>query len=123
MYMPDEYIVREGIIGTSMYFIQRGTVREDPLREYGAGWGRSPRALRMILFSCVSAPGLLFTCRCVLPRATGLQQHKRSACSPKVALTTAGNSRRVASVISHTVLWLQRLNKADVYEIGRVEPL
>ena len=41
----------------------------------------------------------------------------------EVALTASGSTRRTASVISHTVLWLQRLNKADVHEIGRIEPI
>ena len=45
MYMPDEYIVREGIIGASMYFIQRGTVRKDPMREnIGVEWSLFARA-------------------------------------------------------------------------------
>ena len=90
-YMPDEYIVREGIVGTSMYFIQRGTVR------IVKGMGTAaPQEIGML------TEGNFFG---------------------EVALTAVGTMRRNASVISHTVLWVQRLNKADVYEIGRVEPL
>ena len=91
MYMPDEYIMREGIVGTSMYFIQRGTV----VVVKGMGTA-TPHEIGTL------SEGNFFG---------------------EVALTSAGNTRRNASVISHTVLWLQRLNKVDVYEIGRIEPL
>ena len=82
--MPDEVVIKEGLVGNSMYFIQQGMVRVIKGRETN-----QPVILGRL------AKGDFFG---------------------EVALTSAAGARRTCSILSFTVLTLQRLTRKALDE-------
>ena len=87
--MPDEIIVREGLVGNSMYFIQRGQVR------------------------------IIKSWRTPQEKFLGMLQHGSDTNSffGEIAITSPDGALRTSSVISNTVLTLQRLTRAALEDV------
>ena len=93
LFMPDEMIIREGMVGMSMYFIQRGQVRI--IKDFNT----------------------------TRERFVGVLQHGTdSSFFGEIAITSKVGQRRKSSVLSNTVLTLQRLTRLALEEVGRSHP-